>query len=102
MVKINTSQEQTTVNFISPHAAVRDALDQNLPKLRELMAEQGVDMVDVDVSEHPGHDKAEQGDDGGEGAQAGLLAQQGDEAVTNDQPGTQPQLQDIGLINAYV
>ncbi|WP_019530398.1 flagellar hook-length control protein FliK [Dasania marina] len=102
MVKINTSQEQTTVNFISPHAAVRDALDQNLPKLRELMAEQGVDMVDVDVSEHPGHDKAEQGDDGGEGAQAGLLAQQGDEAMTNDQPGTQPQLQDIGLINAYV
>ena len=40
MVKIQTSNDQTTVNFTSPHALVRDTLDQNLPRLRELMAEQ--------------------------------------------------------------
>ncbi|MCR8921662.1 flagellar hook-length control protein FliK [Dasania sp. GY-MA-18] len=102
MVKINTSQEQTTVNFTSPHAAVRDALDQNLPKLRELMAEQGVDMVNVDVSEHAGQDKAEQGDDEAEAGQGGILAQQADEAGDDSQAEAAASLEPMGLVNAYV
>ncbi|MGK0440693.1 MAG: flagellar hook-length control protein FliK [Pseudohongiellaceae bacterium] len=52
MVKINTVNDQTTVSFTSSHAVVRDALDQGLPRLRDLMNEQGLDLVDVDVSDH--------------------------------------------------
>lgn len=50
-VKISVNQEQTTVNFTSHHAVVREVLDQNLGRLREMFSEQGLNLVNVDVSD---------------------------------------------------
>jgi flagellar hook-length control protein FliK len=50
-VRINSQSDQTSVVFTSQHAAVREALDQSLPRLREMLEEQGIDLADVDVSD---------------------------------------------------
>mgnify|MGYP000256479604 CR=1 FL=1 len=59
-VRISVQGDQTTVSFISPQGVVRDALDQHLPRLRELMSEQGVNLVDVDVSEQGANQHSQQ------------------------------------------
>lgn len=51
-VRVSTHQDQTSVYFSSHHAAVRDALDQTLPRLREMMDNQGIQLLDVGVGEH--------------------------------------------------
>lgn len=48
-IKISNNGDQTSITFSSPHAQVRDALDQSLPRLREMLSQQGVDVANVDV-----------------------------------------------------
>lgn len=79
-IKISVnSDNQTQVQFLSPHSSVRDSLDQTIVRLRDLLEQQGLDLVNVDVSDQqsteqetpdneerdkqaPGEDQAEQGD----------------------------------------
>lgn len=49
-VTVNSDQ-QASVTFVSPHANVRDALDQSIVRLRDLLEQQGLDLVDVNVSD---------------------------------------------------
>lgn len=53
-VTVNADQ-QAAVTFVSPHAHVRDALDQSVVRLRELLEQQGLDLVDVNVSDQQQH-----------------------------------------------
>jgi len=48
-VKISTQHDQASVFFTSQHAAVRDALDQALPKLRDMLDSQGIQLMDAGV-----------------------------------------------------
>jgi flagellar hook-length control protein FliK len=50
-VKVALHHDQVSVNFTSPHALVRDTLDLQLNRLREMFAEQGMNLVNVDVSD---------------------------------------------------
>jgi|GEM_PF-602987 len=50
-VRVSVNQEQTTVSFTSQHAVVREVLDQNLNRLRDMFSEQGLNLVNVDVSD---------------------------------------------------
>ena len=50
-VKVSVNQEQVTVSFTSQHAVVRDVLDQNLNRLRDMFSEQGLNLANVDVSD---------------------------------------------------
>jgi flagellar hook-length control protein FliK len=50
-VRINMNQEQTQVTFASPNANVREALEGQMHRLRELFAQQGMDTLDVNVSD---------------------------------------------------
>ncbi|MEE8057152.1 MAG: flagellar hook-length control protein FliK [Pseudomonadales bacterium] len=62
-VRISTQAEQTTVVFTSSHGLVREALDLGLPRLREMMENQGLDLADVDVSDQNTHQQEAQADD---------------------------------------
>ena len=53
-VRITTQGDQTNITFTSQHLAVRDALDQSLPRLREIFSENGLNLSNVDVSEQGG------------------------------------------------
>ncbi|WP_240308009.1 flagellar hook-length control protein FliK [Thiohalospira halophila] len=71
-IRVSVQNEQASVTFNVQNATTRDAVEQALPRLRELFEQQGMDLVDVDVSdqqqqfaeegdgrpgsgEHPGH-----------------------------------------------
>ena len=49
-VRLHVEGDRTHVNFLAPQAAVREAIDAALPRLRELFAEGGVELGDVTVS----------------------------------------------------
>lgn len=63
-VRISTQHDQASVVFSSPHAAVRDALDQALPKLREMFGGQGLQLSDASVGGQAQRQQQQSGDSG--------------------------------------
>jgi flagellar hook-length control protein FliK len=51
LVKIDMSQDQATVAFTAQHLAVKDAIEAAIPKLREMMNGQQLNLVEVNVSQ---------------------------------------------------
>ena len=49
-VKLNVSDDKANISFVTSHAPVRDAIDSAMPRLRDMLEEQGLNLVDVDVS----------------------------------------------------
>ena len=54
-VKLQVKNDQVSIVFNTPHASVREALEQGLPRLREMFEEQGLSLGDASVD-----DQAEQ------------------------------------------
>ncbi|HUX89182.1 MAG TPA: flagellar hook-length control protein FliK [Gallionellaceae bacterium] len=52
-VVLKVNGDQATAMFTSPHAAVRDAIEQALPKLREMLADNGIMLGNAMVSDQP-------------------------------------------------
>ncbi len=50
-VRVHVNQEQATVAFSVASSQVRDALEQHHNRLRDLLSAEGIDLVDVDVSD---------------------------------------------------
>ncbi len=50
-VKISVQNDQTTIHFTAQNGAVREALDSAIPRLREMLGDNGVNLADVDVSD---------------------------------------------------
>ncbi len=50
-VLINVNGDQATALFTSSHAVVRDAIEQALPKLREMLADNGIMLSNATVSD---------------------------------------------------
>lgn len=61
LVKLQIKNEQVSVVFTTPHGSVREAIEQSLPRLREMFAEQGLDLAESSV-----HDQDEGQQRGGE------------------------------------
>ncbi|MBA4501057.1 flagellar hook-length control protein FliK [Marinobacterium marinum] len=74
-------QDQVSVSFTSASPAVRDALEQQLPRLREMFADQGLNLQDSSVSDDARRqhsDQREQAEASGQQA-GGYGGQEGDE-----------------------
>ena len=78
-VRIDMTKDQTQVTFLSPHAAVRDALEGQMQRLRDMLAQQGMTM-DVNVSDQS---RGWRGDGGGESRDRGAagVSTAGDDEV---------------------
>lgn len=50
-IKIDVNQDQASVAFTAQHAAVRDAIEAAIPKLREMLGGQNLNLADVNVSQ---------------------------------------------------
>lgn len=50
-VKLEIKNEQVSVVFNTPHASVKESLEQSLPRLREMFAEQGLELADSSVED---------------------------------------------------
>ncbi|HRQ05736.1 MAG TPA: flagellar hook-length control protein FliK [Nitrosomonas halophila] len=53
--------QQVSAQFASHHAAVREAIEANLPRLREMMAESGITLTEVSVSAQTSQQHANNG-----------------------------------------
>ena len=75
-IRVQINQDQVSLNFTSPHAHVRDAVEQSLPRLREMFAEQGLALNESSVSDQQsgGASKEEMAGEG-QGGEGGYLGQ---------------------------
>lgn len=60
-VVLKISDNQATALFASPHAAVRDAVESALPKLRELLADNGIMLSNATVGDQSPRDRGAEG-----------------------------------------
>lgn len=80
-IRVNmVPDQQTQVTFMSAHPSVREALDGQMHRLREMFNQQGMGQVDVNVSDQSrswqgqqGHEQAQQGQSGRTSAAGGRL-----------------------------
>lgn len=72
-VKVSVNGDQASVSFHSPHAVVREALELSFPRLQEMMGQQGMQLVDAQVS-----DNSSAGQGSGERASGGSARPQGE------------------------
>jgi flagellar hook-length control protein FliK len=49
-IRIDINQDQATIAFMAQNANVRDALEASIPKLREMLSTQQLNLADVSVS----------------------------------------------------
>jgi flagellar hook-length control protein FliK len=64
-VSISLNGDQTTAQFVASSQAARDALEQALPRLREILQQSGISLGQADVSTSGEHDSG--GEDSGQG-----------------------------------
>jgi flagellar hook-length control protein FliK len=70
-IRVRMEKEGASVSFVVQSASVREAVEGTLPRLRELLAEAGVSLGSVDVSERSaGQAGDDRRGDGGAGASA--------------------------------
>jgi flagellar hook-length control protein FliK len=62
-VKVSLVADQAHVSFVVSNASVREALDQNAIRLREMFNGEGLNLVDVDVSDQSQHQASNSEDD---------------------------------------
>jgi flagellar hook-length control protein FliK len=62
-VKVSLVADQAHVSFVVSNASVREALDQNAIRLREMFNGEGLNLVDVDVSDQSQHQASSSDDD---------------------------------------
>jgi flagellar hook-length control protein FliK len=51
-VRIDMNRDQASIQFVSHHAAVREAIESAIPKLREMLGAQQLNLAEVSVSQH--------------------------------------------------
>lgn len=88
-IRVNmVPDQQTQVTFMSAHPSVREALDGQMHRLRDMFAQQGMGQVDVNVSDQSrgwqgqGQEQAQQGQGGRTNASGGRL-----DSVDEELPG---------------
>jgi flagellar hook-length control protein FliK len=59
-ILIDMREDQVNVSMSSRHASVREAMEQALPRLREMLQENGFNLADTDISKHSFAEKSEQ------------------------------------------
>ncbi|HWH89153.1 MAG TPA: flagellar hook-length control protein FliK [Pseudomonas sp.] len=80
-IRVNmVPDQQTQVTFMSAHPSVREALDSQMHRLRDMFSQQGMGQVDVNVSDQnrgwqgqQGQEQAQQGQSGRTSAAGGRL-----------------------------
>lgn len=92
-VRVVIHNDQVNVTFTSNQAAVREALDLSAQRLRDMFSEQGLDLVDVNVS-----DQSEGGAFGEQQREGRGGHGQGEEDVAD----VQPQRLSLHLVDSYV
>ena len=63
-VVVKVSDSQATILFTSPHGAVREAIENAMPKLREMMADNGITLGNTSVSDQAPRERNDANENG--------------------------------------
>ncbi|MCV6609545.1 MAG: flagellar hook-length control protein FliK [Amphritea sp.] len=96
-VKLQVKNEQVSVVFATPHAAVKDALEQGMPRLREMFEEQGMSLADSSVEDQ----SSGQQSDGESGSGYGNAQVAGSGAVAEQESADVAEGQAMSLVDYY-
>lgn len=58
-IKLDVSQDQASIAFTAQNAVVKEALEQALPKLREMLSTQQLNLTEVTVNQHQSPDQGQ-------------------------------------------
>lgn len=110
-VRIDMDNDQVNVAFSSRHADVREAVEQALPRLREMLEEKGLNLSNTDVSQHSFAEQRQnafaQADQNNSGLSSGRSFEARDDQLPDD-TGQVPLTQAIsdasnsGLVDYYI
>jgi flagellar hook-length control protein FliK len=66
-IKVTMNNDQANVSFVAQHASTREALEAAIPRLREMLSENGLQLGQSDVSQHSfkGREEQSEGTAGG-------------------------------------
>lgn len=96
-VRLQLNGDKVHASFSSPHVDVRQALESSLPRLRELLGEQGFQLAHADVGHHaPGGDGHTSGQAGNGSITGDGEPSPGDAGVSSAQ-----MIRQRGLLDAY-
>lgn len=95
-IKIKVANDVATVNITSPHTQVREALEAAVPKLREMFAESGVSLGDVNVRQESFAQQQNSSEDGSELSRD--ITDSSDSDVTSEVP---RQIVSNNMLDAY-
>lgn len=99
-IKLNISGDQATALFTSPHAAVREAVEQALPKLREMLADNGIMLGNATVNDQaPKEQQAGQPDK--QRGENNSLFGKADEAISISST-VLPARRHLGMVDTFV
>mgnify|MGYP000403919425 CR=1 FL=1 len=95
-VRLQVGQDQVSVSFVSPHASVRDAVEQSMPRLREMMEQQGLNLGESSVND-------QSSGSGDEGRQERFASGNGDDmsAGSEEQVSVAADGEGISLVDYY-
>lgn len=88
--------DQVSLSFNAPSAAVREVLEQSLPRLREMFNEQGMNLADASVADQSAQehsDRSRQDERGGSGSSV--------REEFGELPDSRQQLRKLGIIDYY-
>jgi flagellar hook-length control protein FliK len=102
-VRISVADGQTTVNFTSAHATVRDALHAALPQLRDMFGDSGLNLANVNISQHSFADARQRSGDPGQPGQGGQQdpGSAGNPQHTDNGDESQALITRLGLVDYY-
>lgn len=96
-VRLQLNGDKVHASFSSPHVDVRQALESSLPRLRELLGEQGFQLAHADVGhQSPGGDGQASGQTGSGGMMGDGEPSPGDAGMSSAQ-----MIRQRGLLDAY-
>ncbi|MEN4903411.1 flagellar hook-length control protein FliK [Luteimonas sp. TWI1437] len=96
-VRLQLDGDRIAADFISPHAQTRDALEQGLPRLRDLLGEHGFQLAHAGV----GHDGGADARDGMSSPSGRATSTAQHDAGPEARPAPAPTARRIGLLDAY-
>ncbi|MBK1690694.1 flagellar hook-length control protein FliK [Ectothiorhodospira mobilis] len=100
-VRISMEGDRAHVQFVAHHPATREALDAAIPRLREMLAGNGVDLGNVDVSQRQGQGGEAGSGGGGDRQHPGAGGGEGQTVPAAGVQATSTPDRDSGLLDAY-
>ena len=83
-IRIRSEAEQAQVNFVVQNQQAKEALEQSMPKLKEMLAEQGIQLGESNIQQDSGS-SSEQGTDEAQELSNSKLAKQESQAQNSQQ-----------------